>query len=124
KANSSVAAGRLNQHGFPRSNFAGALRFIDHAHADAVLHAGAGIPAFQLSQNFGLASIRNPVEPHQRRVPDELRNIVCDFHTKPSPDGARAPSPRSFAKITITAAFHSLAGIILRRVLSRGEPRS
>jgi hypothetical protein len=61
-------------------NLARAFRLINHAHADAVFHAVAGIVAFQLSGDFAAAARGNFIEIYQGSVADQLRHIVCNFH--------------------------------------------
>src|SRR5271156_3654125 len=45
QANTRVSAGRFDQHGFSRMNFPRPFGLGDHAHANAILHAGARIRA-------------------------------------------------------------------------------
>jgi hypothetical protein len=52
----------------------------NHAYTDAVFHAGQGILAFQFRHHLGTHSLRNPVQAHQGRMPNQLRHILCDFH--------------------------------------------
>ena len=85
QSDSGVAAGRFDQHRFAGMNFAGALRFVNHAHADAVFHAGQRILALQLRHDFRDAALGDFVQPHQRRVADQLRNVFRDLHGGCSP---------------------------------------
>src|SRR6266496_893633 len=80
QGNAGVAAGRLDQHGLAGMNFAGALGVSDHADPDAVFYTGQGILAFQFTHHLGDAAFRNPVQPYQRGVADEFRDVLGDVH--------------------------------------------
>jgi len=41
-----IAAGRFDERGFSRRNFAGLFGLVDHAHADAVFYAVVGVETF------------------------------------------------------------------------------
>jgi len=57
----------------------------NHAHTDAVLHAGQRILAFELRYDFGDAAFRDFIQPYQRRVANQLGDVFCDFHLKCTP---------------------------------------
>src|ERR1019366_4680121 len=80
ESDSGVAAGGLDQNGFPGLNPSGTLGIGDHADANAVFYAGQGILAFQLRHHVGNRSLRNPVQTHQRRVANQFRYILCNPH--------------------------------------------
>src|SRR6202162_6094939 len=81
ESDSGVAAGRLDQNGFPGLNPPGTLGIGNHAHADAVFYTCHGILALQFRRDLGNRALRNPVQPHQRRAADQFRYILCDFHS-------------------------------------------
>ena len=72
-----VAAGRLQDHGVLVDQ-AGRLGGLDHVQADAVLDAAAGVEELQLGNHVGVAAFGQAVDAHQRRVADELYDVVCD----------------------------------------------
>ena len=77
-----VAAGRLDQHGFAGLDFPCALGLRDHADADAILHAGAGILAFQFRHHLGGAAFCHFVQPDQRSVANQFGDVICDLHSR------------------------------------------
>src|ERR1019366_578985 len=85
ETDSGVAAGRLDEHSLSRMNLALALSLGDHAHADAIFHASQRILALELRHDFGDAAFRDFVQPYQRRVANQLRDVFCDFHLKCTP---------------------------------------
>ena len=79
-----VAARRLDDEGV-LGDAPFALRRLDHRHADAVLDAAQRVERFELGDDGGVEVRRQPVEPHQRRVADELGDVVSDpCHVKAS----------------------------------------
>ena len=75
-----IAAGRLDQHGLAGLDLACLLGLFDHADADAVFDARAGIESFELGGDLRLAAFGHFVEIHQGGVADQLGYIICDLH--------------------------------------------
>ena len=55
-----------------------ALRLLDHAEADAVLDAAAGIGDLELRPDLGAIRRRHAVQAHDRRVADEIERRIGD----------------------------------------------
>ena len=53
---------------------------VDHGHPDAVLHAVRRVEEFQLGDDVGDRAVGDPVQPDQRRVSDELCDVLGDAH--------------------------------------------
>ena len=66
-----IAGCRLDQRILARRDPAGLLHRLDHADADAILHAGQRIEELELREQVGLDALllRELVEPHERRIP-------------------------------------------------------
>ncbi len=77
-----VAAGRLDNDriGLDPSGFFGG---VDHRQTDPVLHRMRWIIEFKLGGHLRFRARRQAVDPHQRRVTDQIRYGICDFHTSP-----------------------------------------
>ena len=59
---------------------AGLLRCIDHRHADAIFDTVRGIEEFQLRYHLGFGALGDAAQLDQRRVANQLGNIICNFH--------------------------------------------
>ena len=57
--------------------------FNDHADADAVFHAAAGIETLELGRDLGLATSRDFVEVDQRRAADQFGDVLSDLQRLP-----------------------------------------
>ena len=66
-----VAAGGFDDDGIGAQR-AGALRRLDHRHADAILDAGARAVELQFCQHLRATALRDPVEPNQRGIADKI----------------------------------------------------
>ena len=83
-----VAAGRLDDDGV-RPDQPGRLGGVDHRHADAVLDAVGRVEVLQLGHDLGAGAVGDPPEPDQRRVADQLGDVIRDAHVvDPSTIGA------------------------------------
>src|SRR5262249_16094275 len=80
QANSRIAAGRLDQYGLARRNSPRLFGLFNHAHANAVFYAVAGIKTFKLGHHRRLGAPGHLLELNQRRPPDGLRNIFVYIH--------------------------------------------
>ena len=87
QADAGVAAGGLDQHGFAGLNFPRPFGFGDHADANAILYAGARIRALQFRYHLGSAAFGHFVQPDERRVTDQLGDVICDLHNQICPPG-------------------------------------
>ena len=58
----------------PGLSFPSRLGALDHREADAVLHGAAGVQVLELREQLRLHAAADSVEPHDRRVPDELED--------------------------------------------------
>jgi hypothetical protein len=58
----------------------GLIRRVDHGHADAVLHAARRVEGLQLGRHLRHGPGGHPAQPDQRRVPDQLRDVLGDSH--------------------------------------------
>ena len=47
---------------------------LDHREPDAVLHRAAGVQVLELREELARDVAAEPLEPHDRRVPDELEH--------------------------------------------------
>ncbi|MEJ0043443.1 MAG: hypothetical protein WDM81_15020 [Rhizomicrobium sp.] len=75
-----IAAGRLDQGRLARRDDALGFQGLDHADADAVLHARQRIEEFELEQDVRLDArlLRQAAQPHQRRIADGLGDRLVD----------------------------------------------
>jgi hypothetical protein len=74
-----VAARRLEQDRV-RLDLPLALGGLNHGDADAVLHAPSRVPHLELGRDRRLGTVEHAVEPDERRVADELRDVFGDAH--------------------------------------------
>ena len=58
----------------------GLLGRVDHGDPDAVLHAVRRVEEFQLGDDVGDGAFGDPAQPDQRRVPDQLCDVLGDAH--------------------------------------------
>src|SRR5581483_358610 len=83
QADPGVTAGRLDDHGLAGLNPALAFGFVDHADADAVLHAVARIKPFEFRDHRGVAAHRDFVQVNQWSATDQFGDITRDLHICP-----------------------------------------
>src|SRR5439155_19508919 len=57
------------------------FRRLNHAQANAVLHASTRIKRFQFNQHLGPPVFRDPMKAHNRRISDHLANVVVNRYT-------------------------------------------
>ena len=73
EADAGVARGRLDDRASgPQPPVL--LRGLDHREPDAVLHRAAGVQVLELREELAGDVATEPLEPHDRRVPDELED--------------------------------------------------
>ena len=80
EADAGVAGRRLDDGGAGLEH-AALLGVLDHRERDAVLDAAAGVAALELGDDLGAALGHDAVEPHHRRVADEVENAGGDAAT-------------------------------------------
>ena len=78
QADAGVAAGRFDD-GVARLDLAGLLRFVHHRDGDAVLDRRERVERLEFGDDFRRAFGDDAIEPHQRRTPDQLRDVVVDL---------------------------------------------
>ena len=60
----------------------GFLGGVDHRHGDAVLHAVGRVEELELGGDLGDRPFAHPPKTDERRVPDQLGDVVCDVHVR------------------------------------------
>ncbi len=78
QADAGVAARRFDD-GLPRFELARLLRFADHGDGDAIFDRGERIEGFQFRSHLRRSGGDDAVEPHERRAPDQLGDVVVDL---------------------------------------------
>src|SRR5207248_3548353 len=77
-ADAGVATGGLDD-GAAGLELARLFRLLDHRDRNAILDGREGIEGLELDDHLGRSLVRYAMEPHQRGVADQFRDVVVDL---------------------------------------------